>query len=92
MKTLFLLLALASPLFAEGKKYIITARASEIDSRAKEHPEIGYVFKNKGKPADTQLASVDTRVKDSGYLVIWLMAPPQQLSTASTPTATTRSR
>jgi hypothetical protein len=79
MKSLLLILALASPLFAEGKKYITTGRASEIDPRTKEHTEIGYVFKNKGKPADMQLASVDTRVKDSGYLVIWLMAPPQQL-------------
>ena len=79
MKTLVLLLALASPLIAEGKKITITARASEIDPRIKEHPEIDYVFTRKGKPADNQLASVDTRVKDSGYLVIWLMAPNQQL-------------
>jgi hypothetical protein len=79
MKALVLLLALTSPLLAEGKKFAITARASEIDPRTKEHPEIDYVFTRKGKPADTQLASVDTRVKDSGYLVIWLMAPNQQL-------------
>lgn len=79
MKTLVLLLALASPLLAEGKKFTLTARASEIDPRTKEHPEIDYVFTRKGKPADTQLASVDTRVKGSGHLVIWLMAPNQQL-------------
>lgn len=79
MKALLILLALASPLLAEGKKFTITARASEIDPRTKEHPEIGYVFTLNGKPADTQLASVDTRVKSSGYLVIWLMAPNQQL-------------
>jgi len=76
---LLLLLICVSPLFAEGEKFTITARASEIDPRTKEHPEIDYVFTRKGKPADTQLACVDTRVKDSGYLVIWLMAPPQQL-------------
>lgn len=79
MKTLLLLLALTSPLFAEGKKFSLTARASEIDPRAKEHPEIDYVFTRKGKPADAQLAMVDTRVKSSGYLVIWLMAPPKEL-------------
>ena len=54
MKTL--LLALTSPLFAEGKKFTLTARASEIDPRTKEHPEIDYVFERKGKPADNQFA------------------------------------
>jgi len=75
VKALFLLLALCTALFAEGKKFTITARASEIDPRTKEHPEIDFVFNRKGKPADTQFASVDTRVKPSGYLVIWLMEP-----------------
>lgn len=66
MKTLSLLLALASPLFAEGKKFTLTARASEIDKHTKEHPEIDYVLKRKGKPTDNQFTSVDTRVKASG--------------------------
>lgn len=79
MKTLILLLALTSPLLAEGKKFAITARASEIDKRTKEHPDIDYVFTRKGKPADNQFASVDTRVKSSGYLVIWLMEPKPEL-------------
>jgi hypothetical protein len=79
MKTLILLLALTSPLLAEGKKFSLTARASEIDKRTKEHPEIDYVFTRKGKPADNQLAMVDTRVKPSGYLVIWLMEPKPEL-------------
>ncbi len=79
MKPLLLLLALCTPLLAEGKKFTLTARASEIDPRTKEHPEIDYVFTRKGKPVDTQLASVDTRVKASGYLVIWLMEPKQSL-------------
>ena len=79
MRTLILLLALASPLIAQGQKYKITARASEIDSRTKEYPEIGYVFSKKGKPSDNQLAMVDTSVPSSGRLVIWLMAPPQAL-------------
>ena len=79
MKTLIVLLALASPLLAEGQKFKITARASEIDSRTKEYPEIGFTFSKKGKPTDTQLAMVDTSVPDSGRLVIWLMTPPQPL-------------
>jgi hypothetical protein len=79
MKALLLLGFLFSPLHAEGKKFTLTARASEIDPRTKEHPEIDYVFTRNGKPADTQLASVDTRVKPSGYLVIWLMEPKQPL-------------
>lgn len=56
------------------QRYELTKRASEIDARAKEHPEIGFVFADKkGKPQDVQHASVDTRVKPQGKLVIWLM-------------------
>lgn len=52
----------------------ISKRASEIDPRAKEHPEIGFIFADKkGKPQDVQNASVDTSVKLQGKLVIWLM-------------------
>jgi hypothetical protein len=52
----------------------ISKRASEIDPRAKEHPEIDFVFTDKkGKPQDMQSASVDTKVKAQGKLVIWLM-------------------
>lgn len=70
-----LLLALVPTLTmaAEGQRYELTARASEIDPRAKPHPEIEFVFESKGKPADVQHASVDTRVKAKGKLVIWLM-------------------
>ena len=57
----------------DGKRFELTARASEIDPRAKPHPEIDFVFESKGKPADVQHASVDTRVKAKGKLVIWLM-------------------
>lgn len=74
-----LLLTLVTPLLAEGKKFTFTVRASEIDPQTKEHPEIDYVFKRKDKPADTQFASVDTRVKPSGHLVIWLMDPKPEL-------------
>lgn len=56
MKTLIFLLALTTPLLAEAKKFTITARASEIDKRTKEHPEIDYVFTRTGKPADNQFA------------------------------------
>jgi len=55
------------------KRYELAARASEIDPRAKAHPEIEFVFESKGKPADLQHASVDTSVKPRGKLVIWLM-------------------
>ena len=55
------------------KAYDLSARASEIDSRAQPHPEIDFVFEKDGKPADTERASVDTRVPAQGKLVIWLM-------------------
>lgn len=56
------------------QRYQLTARASEIDSRVKAHPEINFLIDTKdGKPADTQQASVDTSVKPRGKLVIWLM-------------------
>lgn len=55
------------------KRYELTARASKIDPRAKPHPEIDFGFEKDGKLADTQHASVDTRVKPQGKLVIWLM-------------------
>lgn len=55
------------------QRYELSARASVIDPRAKEHPEIDFVFEAKGKPADVENASVDTRVAPQGKLVIWLM-------------------
>lgn len=56
------------------QRYQLSKRASEIDPRAKEHPEIGFVFADKkGKPQDMNTASVDTSVKPQGKLVIWLM-------------------
>jgi hypothetical protein len=69
------LIATLSPVLlqAEGQRYELTARASEIDPRARPHPEIGFVFESKGKPADIQHASVDTRVPPRGKLAIWLM-------------------
>ncbi len=55
------------------QRYELTARASRLDARARPHPEIGFVFEKGGKPADIENASVDTRVKPQGRLVIWLM-------------------
>ena len=64
----------------EGQHYKLTARASEIDPRCKAYPEIGFLLNTKqGKPADTQQASVDTRVESKGRLVIWMMSHNEQL-------------
>ena len=57
---------------ASPQRYQLSARASEIDSRVKAHPEINFLIDTKdGKPADVQQASVDTSVKPRGKLVIW---------------------
>src|SRR4029453_10654948 len=55
------------------KRYEVSARASQIDSRAKQHPEIDFVFTKDGRPSDLERASVDTRLAPQGKLVIWLM-------------------
>jgi hypothetical protein len=60
--------------------YELTKRASEIDPRAQEHPELNFVFADKnGKVTDLQHAVVDTRVAPQGKLVIWLMGHNQGL-------------
>ena len=65
---------------AGGQRHDLSARASQIDPLAKEHPEIGFVFNDdKGKPMDLQHAVVDTRVPPQGKLVIWLMDHSQPL-------------
>ncbi len=71
----------APPAFNDPKpqRYELTARASQIDPRARPHPEIEFVFEKAGKPADTERASVDTRVAPQGKLVIWLMGYNAQL-------------
>ena len=68
--------------FADPKPqaYSLTLRASEIDPRCKSHPEVGFVLEAAGKPADTQRATVDTRVAPRGQLVIWLMGHSQPLA------------
>lgn len=55
------------------QRYLLKVRASVMDPRAQPHPEIEFVFEKKGKPADEENASVDTRVAPQGKLVIWLM-------------------
>lgn len=57
------------------QRYVLQARASQLDPRARPHPEINFVFEKDGKPADMQDASVDTRVAPQGRLVVWLMGP-----------------
>ncbi len=61
------------------QRYELTARASALDPRAKPHPEIDFIFEKGGKPADLENATVDTRVKPQGKLVIWLMGHSPQL-------------
>jgi hypothetical protein len=58
---------------SQPQRYVLQARASAIDPRARPHPEINFVFEKDGKPADLEDASVDTRVAPQGRLVIWLM-------------------
>jgi len=66
----------AVPAYADRtpQRYHLTKRASEIDPRAREYPEIDFVFKDKaGKVQDLQHATVDTRVAPRGRLVVFLM-------------------
>ena len=67
--------AFAAPAYNDPKpqRYDLKARASVIDPKAKEHPEIEFVFEKKGKPSDEEHAMVDTRVGPQGKLVVWLM-------------------
>lgn len=63
-----------SALSPQPQRYNLAKRASEIDPRAQEHPEIDFRFTDKqGKVLDLEHAAVDTRVKPQGKLVIWLM-------------------
>lgn len=65
---------------SELQQFKLEARASEIDPRVRAHPEIGFLIDDaKGRPADMQHASVDTRVAAKGKLVIWLMGNNQEL-------------
>lgn len=61
------------------QRFLLTARASEIDPQAKPHPEINFLFEKDGKPQDIQHAMVDTRVPSEGKLVIWLMGYSEPL-------------
>jgi hypothetical protein len=61
------------------QRFGLSARASEIDPQAKEHPEIGFVFQKDGKPQDLEHACVDMRVASRGKLVICLMGHNREL-------------
>jgi hypothetical protein len=63
----------------QPQRYELSARASQLDPRAKEHPEIDFVFEREGKPSDVERAVVDTRAQPQGKLVIWLMGYNAQL-------------
>jgi hypothetical protein len=76
---LLLAFALTLPVIAQPQRFDLKARASVIDPRAKEHPEISFVFEKDGKPQDLQHACVDTRVDAQGKLVIWLMGHNPEL-------------
>ncbi len=56
-----------------AQRYTFQVRASQLDPRTKEYPEIGFVQGTAQKPADLEYASVDTRVAPQGKLAIWLM-------------------
>jgi hypothetical protein len=74
MNPLIVFLVLTTLSFATGpQRFEIKARASQVDPRAREHPEINFVFEKDGKPQDLQHACIDTRVSAKGKLVIWLM-------------------
>lgn len=62
------------------QRYKLQARASKIDQAAGQHPEVGFVFDQEGKPQDVQNASVDTRVEPRGKLMIWLMGNSEGLN------------
>lgn len=59
--------------------YRVRFRASEIDSKTKSHPEINFLLEKDGKAMDWENASVDTRVKPRGKLMIWLMGHNSEL-------------
>ena len=63
----------------DPQHYRLQARASEIDTRVRSHPEIGFFLERNGRPMDQQNASVDTRVKPRGKLMIWLMSHNSRL-------------
>lgn len=62
----------------QPQRYEFVARASQVDPRARPHPELEFVFEKGGQPADAEHAAVDTRVSPQGKLMIWLMghSPP----------------
>jgi hypothetical protein len=57
-----------------------SVRASEINPRAQQYPELGFVFADAdGKPQDLQHAVVNLDIASRGELVIWLMGHNKEL-------------
>ena len=63
----------------DPQRYTYSLRASDLDTRVRSYPRIGFYIEKDGKPADQQVACVDTSVPTRGKLVIWLMAPNSAL-------------
>ncbi|MDA8698087.1 DUF4886 domain-containing protein [Rhodopirellula sp.] len=61
------------------KLYRFQVRASEIDPKTKDYPEIRFTRGTNSRPLDLQHASIDTRVKPQGKLVLWLMGHNDEL-------------
>lgn len=68
-----------TPSITEDQPIKLQARASRIDPRTREYPDIDFVFSQGDKPQDQQQAMVDLRVPSQGRLVIWLMGYNQPL-------------
>jgi hypothetical protein len=63
----------------QPQRYQLQARASQLDARTREYPDIGFVFGSSDKPLDLEHAAVDTRVAPQGKLVVWLMGHNEAL-------------
>ena len=63
----------------QPQRYEFALRASDLNPAAQAHPDLGFFLEQDGKPADRQVATVDTRVPLRGQLVIWLMSPKPDL-------------
>ncbi|MBL9201171.1 MAG: hypothetical protein JNL39_11720 [Opitutaceae bacterium] len=73
MRTALLFILIVDVSVAADRVHL-TKRASELDPRAREYPEIDFTFADKaGKPVDVQHAVIDLKVESRGRLVIWLM-------------------
>jgi len=56
-----------------------SARASQIDPRAKSYPEIDFLLEKDGKPSDLGHACVHPHIPKQNRLVIWMMGHSPEL-------------